>query len=355
MNSNPTKPHTEMVHRDTSVNFLLQPLQPWLEDRQVTEICVNRPFEVFCEREGQWTRYEDARLSLSHLRSLATAIAKFTQSTISESHPILSAHLPQGERIQMVVPPACCTDTVSLTIRKPSQKIVDLQTFEAQQFFAKLRPSQPSLLQDEKHLIQLKEKKQYRVFLEQAVKLKKNIVVAGSTGSGKTTLMKSLLQAIPQQERLITIEDVPELGLPNHPNHVHLFYPSEGSEPNATTLLKSCLRMKPDRILLAELRGGETFDFVNIAASGHGGSITSLHAGSVRLAFERLLLMMLQNPQGRKLPVAVIRRLLVQVIDVVIHIHCDESTHVRYMSELWYEPQKKREAFEQASLPEGMA
>jgi type IV secretion system protein VirB11 len=109
--------------------------------------------------------------------------------------------------------------------------------------------------------------------------------------------------------------------------------------------------MKPDRILLAELRGGETFDFINIAASGHGGSITSLHAGSVALAFERLTLMMLQNPQGRKLPVAIIRRLLYQVIDIVVHIH-NRTTDGRHITELWYEPQKKYGAFMQSTQPE---
>lgn len=145
-----------------------------------------------------------------------------------------------------------------------------------------------------------KQNRQYSEFLRRAVQLKKTIVIARETSSGKTTFMKSLIQEIPSNECLITIEDVPELSLPtNYPNHVRLFYPSEAKEAdvpiNATILLKSCLRMKPDRILLAELRGNEAFDFI----SGHRGSITSCHAGSCKLAFERLALMMLQNPQGR--------------------------------------------------------
>ena len=139
-----------------------------------------------------------------------------------------------------------------------------------------------------------------------------------------------------------------QLFLPLHPNYVHLFYPSEAKEEDnasvtAAALLKSCLRMKPTRILLAELRGGETFDFINVAASGHGGSITSLHAGSPQLAFERLALMVLQNRQGRTLPYAVIRRLLYLVVDVVIHVHNDiEGNAGRHITEVWYDPMQKR-------------
>jgi type IV secretion system protein VirB11 len=346
----------EENYRAISVNFLLSPLQYWLNDPSITEICINRPYEIFCETQGKWSRHENSTLSLAHLHSLATAIARFAQNDISDTNPILSAQLPHGERIQIVFPPACEADSISITIRKPSQAILALEEYETQQFFAHIRPIHHAVLPEEEALMQLKETKQYRVFLEQAVKLGKVVVVAGSTGSGKTTLMKSLMQVIPTHERLITIEDVPELFLPKHPNHVHLFYPSENSEEqmtflNATTLLRSCLRMKPDRILLAELRGGETFDFINIAASGHGGSITSLHAGSVALAFERLTLMMLQNPQGRKLPVAIIRRLLYQVIDIVVHIH-NRTTDGRHITELWYEPQKKYGAFMQSTQPE---
>src|SRR5262249_31899235 len=154
----------------------------------------------------------------------------------------------------------------------------------------------------------------------------KVIVVAGETGSGKTTLMKALVREIPAAERLITIEDVRELFLPDHPNRVHLLYGSEASEEKGDVvtgagLLRSCLRMKPTRILLAELRGGEAFDFLQVCASGHEGSLTSCHAGSCALTFERLALMVLSNRQGRTLPHAVISRLIHQVVDVVVHVH----------------------------------
>lgn len=337
------------LNRATSVNFHLQPLKEWMEDPAITEICVNRPCEVFCERGGKWERYAVPKLSLHHLRSLATATAKFSNNDVSDTRPILSAILPNGERVQIVQPPACEHETLSITIRKPSYAVRLLEDYDKQDFFSQIRPLNKNLSTDGEALLALKNNGQYMEFLRRAVQLEKVIVVAGETGSGKTTFMKALMQEISPQQRLITIEDVPELFLPNHPNHVHLFYPSEAKEEEnapvtAASLLKSCLRMKPNRILLTELRGGETFDFINVAASGHGGSITSCHAGSAELTFERLALMVLQNRQGRMLPYEVIRKLLYLVIDVVIHVHNNvNSDNGRHITELWYEPTKKRE------------
>ena len=169
----------------------------------------------------------------------------------------------------------------------------------------------------------------------------KNIVIAGATGSGKTTFMKSLIDFIPVDERLITIEDTEEIAFHSHKNFVQLFYPSEAKEGDPVTsaiLLKSCLRMKPDRILLAELRGGETYDYLNVLNSGHGGSITSLHSGSVRETFTRLALMILQNPQGQKLPFEIIKKNLDDVIDVVVHIQAHNGE--RNISDIYYKGAK---------------
>lgn len=336
------------LQRASSVDFHLLPLQVWMQDPAITEICINRPHEIFCERGGKWEQHILPGLSFSHLRSLATATAQYAKNDISEIHPILSATLPGGERIQIIIPPACEHETISVTIRKPSHSIRLLEEYEREGFFSRIRPIAQNLTPEERELLLLKENGHYMDFLRRAVALEKVIVIAGETGSGKTTFMKSLIQAISPQQRLITIEDVPELCLPNHPNHVHLFYPSEAKEEEnasvtAASLLKSCLRMKPNRILLAELRGAETFDFINVAASGHGGSITSCHAGSVELTFERLALMILQNRQGRMLPYEVIRKLLYLVVDVVLHMHNDiETAQGRHITELWYVPDKKR-------------
>ena len=338
--------HIAGFDKATSVRYLLHPLEPFLDDPDITEICVNRPGEVYCERQSAWERHESPVLDLAHCRSLGVAVANYASNEISESHPILSAVLPQGERIQVIFPPACERETISITIRKPSRRIITIEDFNDQGFFNYVTPAVQGVTEEEKRLLSLLTEKRYLAFLIDAVKAKKVIVIAGETGSGKTTFMKGLMQHVPLHERIITIEDVPELFLPNHTNHVHLFYPSEAtneSPVNSQKLLKCTLRMKPDRIMLAELRGGETFDFINIAASGHGGSITSCHAGSCELTFERLALMVLQNEQGRELPFEVIQRLLYLVVDVVVHIRNDTSGgYGRHITEIWYDPDKKR-------------
>lgn len=331
--------------KTASVRYLLRPFGTFLEDPDITEICVNRPGEVYCERCSAWEHREVEALDLDHCHSLAIAIANYSSNEISEGHPILSAVLPGGERIQVIFPPACERDTISITIRKPSRNIIMLEDFLRQGFFDYVKPVTLGITDEEKSMLSLLEVKRYREFLIQAVRTRKVIVIAGETGSGKTTFMKGLMQEVPLHERIITIEDVPELFLPNHKNHVHLFYPSEAtneSAVNSQKLLKSTLRMKPDRIMLAELRGGETFDFINIAASGHGGSITSCHAGSAELTFERLALMVLQNEQGKEMPFNVIRKLLYLVVDVVVHIHNDTSGFGRHITEIYFDPARKR-------------
>lgn len=341
---------TGVIDRSASVLHLLGAIaQKWLDDAEVTEICVNRPGEVWCQRAGHWECHGMPDANQQHLSSFATAVAKFVSNDVSDVRPILSAILPKGERIQIVQPPACEHGTLSVTIRKPSESVYTLDDYQEQGFFKAAPPAPTELTDIERQLIKLKQSGDIRQFLTSAVLTGQNIVISGETNSGKTTLMKALMQAIPACQRIITLEDVAELFLPLHPNHVHLFYQvataeASSAEVSATDLLKCCLRMNPDRIMLAELRGGETYDFLNVAASGHGGSITSVHAGSCELTFERMALMVLQSPQGQALPYDVIRRLLHLVVDVVVHVHNDVDGVGRHITDIWYEPAIKRSA-----------
>jgi type IV secretion system protein VirB11 len=180
---------------------------------------------------------------------------------------------------------------------------------------------------------------QYEQFMRRAVETRQNIVVSGPTGSGKTTWTKALIREIASKERLITIEDAQELVLDRHPNHVRLFYSKDDQGQARVTpkqLLEACLRMRPDRILLAELRAEEAFDYLRNVNSGHPGSITSVHAGSCELAFEQLMLLVKQSQAGRELARRDIKQLLYRLIDVVIQFGVEG--HQRYVQDIWYGP-----------------
>lgn len=282
-------------------------------------------------------------LSFEHLRMLAKLIATSTQQTISEVAPVLSAALPSGERVQAIVPPAVPAGTVSLTIRKPSKLRLTLEDYERGGSFDQVSSSGEANLTVEHELTGLLEMGDIRRFLERAVATRQNIVISGATGSGKTTIMKALVDLIPPMERLITIEDTPELEIRHQPNHVRLFYSKDGQGVSKATpklLLESCLRMKPDRILLAELRSDEAFYFVRNVNSGHPGSITSVHATSPQLAIEQLMLLVKESSGGAHLSRDDIKQLLFMLIDIVVQFSVVDGK--RRVTGIYYEPQRKR-------------
>jgi type IV secretion system protein VirB11 len=209
--------------------------------------------------------------------------------------------------------------------------------------FRGTRTADRRLDETEEKLLRLLASHEYEDFMRLAVRARKNILVSGPTGSGKTTWTKALIREIPSDERLITIEDAKELVLDRHPNHVRLFYSKDDQGVARVTpkqLLESCLRMKPDRILLAELRAEEAFDYLRNVNSGHPGSITSVHATSCELAFEQLVLLVKQNPGGRELARSDIKSLLYLLIDVVIQFGVER--HERFIKEIWFDPERKR-------------
>ncbi len=335
-----------------TVNFMMETLRDILDREGVTELCINRPGEVFAEIDGRWEVFGKPEVTLAWLRRFGTAAATFANNDFEETAPILSATLPTGERAQFVMPPACRDGTLSVTIRRPAKEVKGMEAYLEEGFLDSVRGAwerAPVLsgltetLNDARIARGREAAALYADFLSKAVALGANVVVAGGTGSGKTTFMKTLMQAIPASDRILTIEDVPELlyGLPNHANQVNLLYPSEGGERavvTASTLMRSALRMRPDRILLAELRGGETLDFLNVCLSGHKGSVTSCHAGSAAEVYECLALKVLQSEAGRRLPWDVVERLLHLVIDVVVHIENDHGR--RRVTEILFEPEK---------------
>ena len=350
----------ELLQRDAMVRELMRPLAPYLDIPGATEIAINRPGEVFVEAGPSWQRFDVPEITLRMMLSLATAIATFTEQSIGPQNPILSAVLPGGERVQIVRPPAVEQDTCSITIRRPSATIKSLDDYERENAFDRYVWARSPLLEArrndlkpvEQQLVQHLENNQLGQFLDLAIREKRNIAVVGDTGSGKTTLMKSMCQSIPLDERLITIEDVRELFLPKHQNRVHLLYAKGGQGVARITpsdLIANTLRMRPDRVLLAELRGAEAFDFLKLLTTGHSGSITSYHAESCALATERYVFMCKENEQAGIYDTDSLKRLVSLTIDIIIHLVAvpiyDEQGHPvrkdRYVEEVHYDPAGK--------------
>lgn len=337
----PTPTGVKPLERDSAVQQHLLLLKKYLDDPEITEIAINKPGFVFFEKNSSWSMEPQKDITVDRIQSLGQSAATFTGQNWNRNQPLCSAALPKGERIQLVHSPAVEDGTVSLTLRKPAGQTRNLDDFEDGGLFKDVRLAKNEVSGAELELCNLLERKQYKQFFKLAVQSRMNIVVSGATGSGKTTFMKGLVQEIPRSERLITIEDARELFLP-HENTVHLLYSKGGqSSSNVTSqsLLESCMRMKPDRILLAELRGDETLDYILAAASGHPGSITSCHAGSPALAFERLGLMIQKSSGGAALKFETIQRLLKLTIDIVVQFQLHNGK--RFISEIYFNPQEK--------------
>ena len=290
----------------------------------VTEICINQPGHLYLETMQGWQKVEVETLTFDRTRHFCTTVVNEsnTGQRITQTDPMVSLTFPSGQRAQFVIPPAVEAGKVSITIRLPSKHTKTLQQYTDDGFFDQIVENVTDLSDMDKELLHLKAQRNYSEFFRKAVRYRKNIVVSGATGSGKTTFMKSLVQHIPDHERLISIEDARELFI-QQPNVVHLLYSKGGqgtSNVTAKTCMEACLRMKPDRIILAELRGDESFYFIRNCASGHPGSITSCHAGSVAQTWDQLALMVKASPEGAGLEFDVIKRLLMLTIDVLVHI-----------------------------------
>jgi type IV secretion system protein VirB11 len=351
---------------DASVRELMRPFASLLDDASVTELVINRPQRVLTETHLGWQGHEYPDLDYERLMSFAVAVATLTHQSVSAEHPVLSALLPGDARIQIVVPPVVPPRTVSVTIRRPSSRLKTLDMYCAEGHFTQTSWHRPATLDDansqlsaaDRHLVQRLEERDFAAFFAQAVVARRNIVIVGNTGSGKTSFMKTLCQHIPSNERIVTIEDVRELFIRHVENCVHLLYSKGGLAQARVTpadLIASTMRMRPDRVLLAELRGAEAYDFLKLLSTGHAGSITSYHASSAAVAIERFALMAKEHPEAAAYDDAALKRLLFLNIDVVAHVQAQPifgeaglQTGKRWsMTQLWFDPLRKgRTAFE---------
>jgi type IV secretion system protein VirB11 len=345
---------------DASVRELMRPFARLLEDPRVTELVINRPQRVLTETHLGWQAHECAELDFERLMSFAVAIATLTSQEVSAQHPVLSALLPGEARIQIVIPPVVPSHTVSVTIRRPSSCEKSLEDCEREGLFrctdwqrpARLEKTLSRLRPLEQQLLEYLEARCWPAFFEHAVRARLNLAIVGNTGSGKTSFMKTLCRYIPATERIVTIEDVRELFIGHVENCVHLVY-SKGGHGHARVtpadLIACTMRMRPDRVLLAELRGSEAYDFLKLLTTGHSGSITSYHASNASVAIERFALMAREHPEAATWDHTALRRLLFMSLDVVAHMQAlatfDEAgvqTGRRWsMTELRFDPSRR--------------
>ena len=284
--------------RNLYLESYLAPLAEWLGQEDVTDIYVNRPGELWIETTaGEIERHDAPKLDEATLERLARQIAAIAHQGISREHPLLSATLPDGARVQVVGPPAT-RGPLALAIRKHVSPDLALGDYVASGAFADTRrgdvegPSDIDLA-----LRAMLDAGDISGMLAGAVKARKNILVSGGTSTGKTTFLNALIREIPAEERLILIEDTPELHL-RHDNAVGLLAARSAlgeAQVSADDLLRASLRMRPDRIILGELRGEEAYAFLRAVNTGHPGSMTTVHADSAERAIEQIALLVLQT------------------------------------------------------------
>lgn len=347
----------EILPADATVTELLRPIIGYLTKvKGATDLFVNRPGEVIVQGGNEKVVFEASELTYERCLSLAGAIARFTSQTISVKHPILSAQLPGGERMQIVIPPAVEDRTVSLSIRVPGSVVRSIEEYERSGAFDRFAWAKSSHYDERKHELEEHERqmfealcaKQLGKFLRLAVQSHTTLAFIGVTGSGKTSLMKSCAQLIAPEERLLTIEDTHEMEL-SQVDRVHMFYSHGGQGQAALTpgeLIQSALRMNPDRILLGEVRGAPALELIDALQTGHDGSMTTFHAKSCAEAYERYWGMCVQHPSSKQRSrdevMPIIRRLLPIVVHMATRVDRDASgtvtSFVRYVKEVAYDP-----------------
>lgn len=289
-------------------------LQALVDDAEVTEIMVNGTDEIFIERNGQITGSGMRFESKEKLEDVIQRIAAGCNRTVNEASPIVDARLENGSRVNVVLSPVALNGPI-LTIRR--------------------FPDMPMGMELLKELGSITEEAD--LFLKKLVRAKYNIFISGGTGSGKTTFLNALSTYIPQDERIITIEDNAELQIKNIPNMVRMETRNanvEGCRPiSIRDLIRTSLRMRPDRIIVGEVRGGEAIDMMQCLNTGHDGSMSTGHANSSKDMLSRLETMILM---GMELPLAAIRQQIASGLDIIIHLGRlrDKSRKVLEISEI---------------------
>lgn len=270
-----------------------------LSDDSITEVMINGPDNIFIEQNGVGRRLEKTFESERRLEDVIQRIVGLAGREVNQAHPIVDTRLPDGSRVNVVLPPISLVGPV-VTIRKFSKEPMTVEKLIHYGSFTR----------------------EIADFLEQLVLAKYNIFIAGGTGSGKTTFLNALSNFIPHTERIITIEDSAELQIENIDNLVSLETRNANSAGagaiSIRDLIKSSLRMRPDRIIVGEVRGAEALDMLQAMNTGHDGSLSTGHANSTADMLSRLETMVLQGAEG--LPLLAVRQQIASAVDIIIHL-----------------------------------
>ncbi|ATU94064.1 P-type DNA transfer ATPase VirB11 [Phyllobacterium zundukense] len=328
-------------HNNPARYFLeeaLAPIREFLDDRKVVEISCQKPNEVWIERSGtlEMEKHTVAGLENAAIALMAERTAAHSSQVVNEENPLLSATLPDGERIQYVLNPTSVTGHC-FSIRKQVLRRLTLEDYDNAGAFKRTRVASDHFIDEvDIELSRLLQAGDIRHFLKVAAHNHRSMIVSGGTSTGKTTFLNAMLTAIPRNERFVMMQDAPELE-PIQENVVSLTA-SKGDQGRAkvtmTSLLGAALRLRPDRIFMGELRGEEAFDFLNAINTGHPGSMTTIHANSPRHAFDRLSTLVLNS--GVRMDRADIISYIKSIIPIVVQLKKGDEHGTRGVSEIFF-------------------
>lgn len=320
----------DLFKKTNSSHFLLNPIKPFLDNSNVSEILINKPGEVWIEEFGKLTPHNIEEMDLGLMRKLFRLVSNENKQnpTISADNPMLSGSLLDGSRIQLVHPPVAGNFTLSIrrkTVLNRTLKDYADDKYYQHMTYANVNDALHNLTNEDSHLLELYHAKKWEDFIIYALKYKKNIVLSGATSSGKTTFLNAMMKEIDSDDRIITLEDTREIETP-HRNQVNLVAKKLTSANelmqlvNFQDLIQACLRLRPDRIIMGEIRGKEIIDFISAASTGHEGAITTIHANSPMVAFMRMVQMYKLNNVPSMSDQDILREIK-STVDVVIQIN----------------------------------
>ncbi|MBN9079383.1 MAG: P-type DNA transfer ATPase VirB11 [Rhizobiales bacterium] len=315
----------------------LDPIRAFLDDPAVIEIAVNRPGEVYVERLGTdfMEHQRIAALTADEIQNIGERVAGITSQFVSRTNPLLSAALPSGERIQIILLPAA-PEGGAISIRKQVVSNFTLEHYRDSGAFENVAVALGGLNEIDRKLIGYLRDNAIYDFIDTAIRSRISLLISGGTSSGKTTFLNACLNSIDPNERILTLEDTREL-FPPHANCVHLLA-SRGDQGTANVtiqqLLEASLRMRPDRIFVGEIRGEEAFAFLRAINTGHPGSMSTVHADTPLGAYEQLAMMMQQAGMSAGYAKADLMSYIRMVIPVVIQLRRDGGK--RGVSEIYF-------------------